>query len=189
MYLLYTMCWRFLLWKAVTFCWMFSASVKMVVSFLSFTLLNVVFQIIDSCMLNLSCPRDKSQLNMVNNRLFNLICLFLLRIFAAAFIRVIVYSFLVFCMCMLSPFSLVWLCVTLWTVACSLLSLWDSADKNTGVGCRALFQGIFLTQWSNPISCLLHWQACSLPLAPPRKPFFVFWCPYLTLISGKMQVS
>ena len=29
-------------------------------------------------------------------------------------------------------------------------------------------EGIFLTQGSN--SCLLHWQAGSLPLAPPRKP-------------------
>ena len=29
-------------------------------------------------------------------------------------------------------------------------------------------QGIFLTQGSN--SCLLHWQAGSLPLAPPGKP-------------------
>ena len=33
------------------------------------------------------------------------------------------------------------------------------------------FQGIFLTQWSNPcLSCLLHWQAGSLPAAPPGNP-------------------
>ena len=102
---------------------------------------------------------------------------------------ILVYSFLVFHVCMLSPFSLVWLCVTLWTVACRLLSPCNSADKNTGVGYHALLQGIFLTQGSNPISCLLHWQACSLPLAPPREPLFDFWCPYLTLISGKMPVS
>ena len=31
---------------------------------------------------------------------------------------------------------------------------WDSPGKNTGVGCRALLQGIFPTQGSNP--CLLH---------------------------------
>ena len=39
-----------------------------------------------------------------------------------------------------------------------------------GVGCHFLFQGIFLTQGSNP--CLfhfLHWQVDSLPLVPPGK--------------------
>ena len=44
----------------------------------------------------------------------------------------------------------------------------DSPGKNTGVVCRAFLQGIFLTQRSNP--CLLHWQAGSLPLAPPGQP-------------------
>ena len=38
------------------------------------------------------------------------------------------------------------------------------------VGCHPLLQGIFLTQGSNPhLFCLLHWQAGSLPLAPPGK--------------------
>ena len=33
----------------------------------------------------------------------------------------------------------------------------DSPGKNTGVGCHALLQGIFLTQGSNPsLLCLLH---------------------------------
>ena len=46
-----------------------------------------------------------------------------------------------------------------------------AAGKNTGVGCYALLQGIFLTQVSNPdLLCLLHWEAGSLPLAPPGKP-------------------
>ena len=41
----------------------------------------------------------------------------------------------------------------------------DSSGKNTGVGCRALLQGIFLTQGSNlHLLHLLHWQADSLPL-------------------------
>ena len=31
-----------------------------------------------------------------------------------------------------------------------LLCLWDSPCKNTGVGCHALLQGIFLMQGSNP---------------------------------------
>ena len=35
----------------------------------------------------------------------------------------------------------------------------------------ALLQGIFPTQGLNPhLLCLLHWQECSLPLAPPGKP-------------------
>ena len=48
----------------------------------------------------------------------------------------------------------------------------DSPGKNTGVGCYALLLGIFPTQGLNmgPL-CLLHWQAGSLPLEPPEKPF------------------
>ena len=45
---------------------------------------------------------------------------------------------------------------------------WDSPGEKNGVGCCALLQGTFLTQGSNPISCLLYWQAGSLPLAPSR---------------------
>ena len=47
-----------------------------------------------------------------------------------------------------------------------LLCPWDSPGKNTGVGCPALLQRIFLTQRWNP--CLLHlqlWQADSLLLS------------------------
>ena len=44
----------------------------------------------------------------------------------------------------------------------------DSPSKNTGVGCHALLQRIFLTQGSNPhLLHLLHWQVGSLPLGPP----------------------
>ena len=50
-----------------------------------------------------------------------------------------------------------------------LLCPWDSPGKNTGVGCHVLFQGISSTQGSNP-KYILHWQARSLPLAPPGKP-------------------
>ena len=39
------------------------------------------------------------------------------------------------------------------------------------MGCHFLLQGIFLTQGSN--LRLLHWQADSLPLAPPGKPIGV----------------
>ena len=52
-----------------------------------------------------------------------------------------------------------------------LLCPWDSPGKNTGVGAHTFPQGIFLIQGSNPhVSCLLHWQAGSLPPAPPGKP-------------------
>ena len=55
-----------------------------------------------------------------------------------------------------------------WTAR--LLCSWDSSGKNTGVGCYALFQGIFPTQGSNPhLLCLVHWWVSSLPLAPPWK--------------------
>ena len=42
----------------------------------------------------------------------------------------------------------------------------DSPGKNTGVGCHVLLQGIFPTQGLN---LCLHWQASSLPPAPPGK--------------------
>ena len=39
------------------------------------------------------------------------------------------------------------------------------------MGCRALLQGIFLTQGWNPrLLCLQHWQAGSLPPVPPGSP-------------------
>ncbi|XP_025119872.2 dihydrodiol dehydrogenase 3 isoform X2 [Bubalus bubalis] len=53
-----------------------------------------------------------------------------------------------------------------------LLCPWHSPDKNTGVDCHALLQGIFLTQGSN--LHLSHWQGGSLQLAPPGKPPHLF---------------
>ena len=51
---------------------------------------------------------------------------------------------------------------------------WDSLGKNTRVGCHALLQGISPTQGLNPcLFRLLHWQAGSLPTAPPGKPFHI----------------
>ena len=50
--------------------------------------------------------------------------------------------------------------------------------KNTGMGCHALLQGIFLTQGSN--SCLfhlLHWQTGSWPLVP------ITYCPDPTRVQ------
>ena len=48
---------------------------------------------------------------------------------------------------------------------------WDSAGKDTGVGCHALLLEIFLTWGLNlHLLCLLHWQVDSLPLTPPGSP-------------------
>ena len=60
------------------------------------------------------------------------------------------------------------------------------------MGCHFLLQGIFLTEGSNPhVFRLWHWQADSLPTAPPGKPFslsvhwansfLISWvsCPFL----------
>ena len=77
------------------------------------------------------------------------------------------------CMCVKSLQS-VWLFVTLWTVAHLLGSsgTGDSPGKNTRVSCHTILQEIFPTQWSNlHLLCLLHWQAGSLPLVPPGKPY------------------
>ena len=71
-----------------------------------------------------------------------------------------------------------------------LLCPWDSPGKNTGVGCHALFQGIFLTQELNVcLLCLLHWQAGSLPLAPPGKPIPTIWGSSKTPFSGEKSVD
>ena len=86
---------------------------------------------------------------------------------------------------MLSPFNRVLLFDTLchstpldtplpWTQKpARLLCPGDSSGKNTGVGCHALFQGIFLTQepnlWLN--LHLLHlWVGC-LPLSRQGNPY------------------
>ena len=54
-----------------------------------------------------------------------------------------------------------------WTIAGHAPLSMEPPSKNTGVGCHALPQGIFLTQRSNPhLLCLPHWQAHSLPPAP-----------------------
>ena len=69
------------------------------------------------------------------------------------------------CAAMLSRFSLVRLCVTLWTVAHRAPLPWDSPGKNTGVGCHALLQGIFPTPDRTCVFlCLLH---CRQILYPP----------------------
>ena len=45
----------------------------------------------------------------------------------------------------------------------NLLCPWDFSNKNTGMGCFSLLQGIFPTQGSNP--SFLHWLTSSWPLS------------------------
>ena len=73
--------------------------------------------------------------------------------------------------CVLSCFSRVQLFATLWTVACQApLSMGYPRQEYLG-GLHALLQGIFPPQGSKShLMSLLHWQAGSLPLAPPGKP-------------------
>ena len=47
--------------------------------------------------------------------------------------------------------------------------------------CHALLQEIFLTQGSNP--CLLHWQACALPLCCPGSPMYQEQLPSYVLFA------
>ena len=56
--------------------------------------------------------------------------------------------------CVLSRFSCVRLCVTLWSVAHQAPLSRDSPGRNTGVGCHFLPQGMFQTQGSNPGSLM-----------------------------------
>ena len=73
--------------------------------------------------------------------------------------------------CLLSSFSYVLLCKPYGLLPARLFCQWNSPSKDTGAGCHALPQIIFLTQGSNPrLLCLLHWQAGSLPSAPTGKP-------------------
>ena len=80
-----------------------------------------------------------------------------------------------------------------------LFCSWDSPSKNTWLGCHALLQRIFPTQESSLcFLCLLHWQAGSLPLAPPGKheasllkwqlgmPIGILFSKELTLIMPKI---
>ena len=75
------------------------------------------------------------------------------------------------CCAVLSHFSCVWLCVTLWAVT-SQAPLSMGFPENTGVGCHSLLQGLFPTQGSNwcllGLTCsgkwvLYHWHHLGSP--------------------------
>ena len=74
------------------------------------------------------------------------------------------------CVCTQS-LSHIGLFVTLQTVVHQAPLSMEFSSKNTGEGCHFLMQGIFLTQGLNPcLSCLLCWQADSLPLSQLGSP-------------------
>ena len=63
-----------------------------------------------------------------------------------------------------------------------LLCPWNFPDKNTGVGCHFLLQGIFPIQGLNlGLLRLLHWQADSFTTVPPGKPI---WCGELGIFKS-----
>ena len=83
------------------------------------------------------------------------------------------------------------LCLTLCDpMNCSLPGS-STHGKNPGVGGHFLLQGIFPTQGSN--LHLLHWQAGSLPLAPPGKheeaAFLQVWVKHFQLLQKLCKSS
>ena len=61
----------------------------------------------------------------------------------------------------------------------------DSPDKNTGVGCRFLLQGIFPIWGSNShLLSFLHWQLGSLPLVPPKVQFLFLFSKFWGCVHG-----
>ena len=78
------------------------------------------------------------------------------------------------------------------SIMCDSLQFMDYSlpGKNTGMGCHALLQGIFQTQGSNPrLLCLLHWQAGSLPLAPPGKPLINHHRVLIPFIGENLEIK
>ena len=63
----------------------------------------------------------------------------------------------------------------------------DSPGKNTGVGCHALLQGIFLTQGSKP--SLLHLQLDCLPAELQGKPHKETKWPLITTSTWLFRVT
>ena len=83
------------------------------------------------------------------------------------------YIYIYIYACVLSRFSRVCLFLTLWTEPATLLCPWGSPGKNTGVGCHALLQGIFLTQGLNCVSCSSCIAGGFFTIGPPGKPIYI----------------
>ena len=64
---------------------------------------------------------------------------------------------------------------------------WDPPGKSTGVGRRALPQGIFPTQRPNwHLLGPLPWQVGSLPLAPPGKPLQIKILKFISFLKDSL---
>ena len=75
------------------------------------------------------------------------------------------------CCCCAQSLSCVLLFTAPWTVARQAPLSMEFSKQEYQSGLPFLLQGIFLTQGSNPrLRCLLHWQACSLPLTHLGSP-------------------
>ena len=68
-----------------------------------------------------------------------------------------------------------------------LLCPWDSPDKNIGMGCHSLLQGIFPTQGLN--SGLLHCRQIPHHLSHWRSPNVSIIHDYLTRLMGRLKLS
>ena len=85
-------------------------------------------------------------------------------------------SFTILCVyaCVLNHFSCVWLFGTLWTVAHQASLSKGYARQEYWSELPLLPPGNFPNPTANPgLLYLLHWQAGSLPLAPPGKPSII----------------
>ena len=67
-----------------------------------------------------------------------------------------------------------------------LLCPWDSPDKNIGMGCHSLLQGIFPTQGLN--SGLLHCRQIPHHLSHWRSPNVSIIHDYLTRLMGRLKI-
>ena len=74
------------------------------------------------------------------------------------------------CACMLSHFTCVQLFVNPWTVAHQALPSMGFSGQEYWSGLPCPPPGDLPNPVIKPMSCLLHWQAGSLPLVPPGKP-------------------
>ena len=85
-----------------------------------------------------------------------------------------IYIYTYSSVCMLSHFSFVQFCATLWTIALQTPLSRGFSRQEYWSELHAPFQGIFLTQGSNPcLLHLLHWQVGSLLLVVPGKPIYI----------------
>ena len=88
----------------------------------------------------------------------------------------------------LSHFNCVQPFATPRTADCQAPLSWGFPGKNTGVGCHALFQGIFPTRDQTQICYIyLHWQEGSLSLVSPGKPIYKTYYAKIIIIFPNLS--